>query len=80
MTATSTVVALTRRTAVVEVDNDGRPCGRAQGTAPIADPAQDVDRPVATASNPDGHVARFARASQHRVGQSGSALGRNSNQ
>jgi 1,4-dihydroxy-2-naphthoyl-CoA hydrolase len=38
--ARSTIVSLTRRTAVVqvEVDNDGRPCGLAQGTVLIADP------------------------------------------
>ncbi len=38
--ARSTVVSLTRRTAVVqvEVDNDGRPCGLAQGTVLIAEP------------------------------------------
>ena len=38
--ARSTIVSLTRRTAVVqvEVDNDGRPCGLAQGTVLIAEP------------------------------------------
>ena len=38
--ATATIVSLTRRTAVVqvEVDNDGRPCALAQGTVLIADP------------------------------------------
>ena len=38
--ARSTIVSLTRRTAVVqvEVDNDGRPCALAQGTVLIAEP------------------------------------------
>lgn len=38
--ARSTIVSLTRRTPVVqvEVDNDGRPCGLAQGTVLIAEP------------------------------------------
>lgn len=42
--ARSTVVSLTRRTAVVqvEVDNDGRPCGLAQGTVLIAEPRADT--------------------------------------
>lgn len=42
LTACSTIVSLTRRTAVVqvEVDNDGRPCGLAQGTVLIAKPRQ----------------------------------------
>ena len=40
LTARSTIVSLTRRTAVVqvEVDNDGRPCGLAQGTVLIVEP------------------------------------------
>ena len=44
--ATATIVSLTRRTAVVqvEVDNGGRPCALAQGTVLIADP-----RPAAPA-------------------------------
>lgn len=79
MTATSTVVALTRRTTVVEVDNDGRPCGRARGTAPIADPPQDV-RPVARPRRTRTVMSHDRPPLQHRVGQSGSALGRNSNQ
>jgi uncharacterized protein (TIGR00369 family) len=38
--ARSTIVSLTRRTAVVqvEVDNDGRPCALAQGTVLIVEP------------------------------------------
>ncbi|WP_229022988.1 PaaI family thioesterase [Actinomarinicola tropica] len=47
LTARSTIVSLTRRTAVVqvEVDNDGRLCGLAQGTVLIAQPRQpDGDR------------------------------------
>jgi uncharacterized protein (TIGR00369 family) len=41
--ARSTIVSLTRRTAVVqiEIDNDGRPCGLAQGTVLIAEPRQE---------------------------------------
>jgi uncharacterized protein (TIGR00369 family) len=40
VSARSTIVSLTRRTAVVqvEVDNDGRPCGLAQGTVLIVEP------------------------------------------
>lgn len=40
LTATATIVSLTRRTAVVQVEvhNEGRPCGLAQGTVLIADP------------------------------------------
>lgn len=36
--ARSTVVSLTRRTAVVGVYNDSRPCGLPQGTVLIAEP------------------------------------------
>ena len=40
VSARSTIVSLTRRTAVVqvEVDNDGRPCALAQGTVLIVEP------------------------------------------
>jgi uncharacterized protein (TIGR00369 family) len=43
LTATSTVVSLTRRTAVVQVEvrNDDRLCGLAQGTVLIAAPRND---------------------------------------
>jgi 1,4-dihydroxy-2-naphthoyl-CoA hydrolase len=44
--ARSTIVSLTRRTAVVqvEVDNDGRPCALAQGTVLIVEPRQVLTR------------------------------------